>query len=168
MFQRKFITALVLTAGIFCSFSAGAVENYSPIGVGLFPPLQVPNSEFMITGLRVGAVGYNRAVAGIDVGLLGNITYQSFSGSALALLFNYNQVAANIYGFQVAGLANINGTGSSLYGVQLGLYNKVSNVYGIQLGLINVADRLTGIQIGLINFNNAGPFKVSPIINASF
>jgi len=96
------------------------------------------------------------------------MTYQSFKGTAVSLLFNYNKVAADIIGFQIAGLANINGTGSSLYGIQLGLYNKVTHAYGIQLGLINVAKNLHGIQIGLINFNESGPFKVSPIINAAF
>lgn len=168
MLQRNFIAGVFLAAGLLISFSAKAVGNNSPIGVGLFPPLQIPSSDYGISGIRVGVVGVNRSAAGIDIGLLGNITQQSFTGAAVSLLFNYNKIAADIIGFQVAGLANINGTGSSLYGVQLGLYNSVTNVYGIQLGLINVAKNLHGIQIGLINFNDAGPFKISPIINASF
>lgn len=168
MFQRNFFAGILLAAGLLFSFSASAVGNNSPLGIGLFPPLQIPSTEFGVSGLRITGVGINRATSGLDIGLLGNITHQSFKGTAVSLLFNYNKVAADIIGFQIAALANINGTGSSLYGVQLGLYNKVSNVYGIQLGLINVTQNLHGIQIGLINFNNAGPFKVSPIINAAF
>lgn len=168
MLQRNFIAGFVFAAGLLFSFSAGALGNSSPIGVGLFPPLQIPSSDFGINGIRLGVVGSNRSMAGLDIGLLGNMTQQSFTGAAVSLLFNYNAIAADIVGFQVAGLANINGTGSSLYGVQLGLYNKVTNVYGLQLGLINVTNNLHGIQIGLINFNAAGPFKISPIINASF
>lgn len=168
MFQRNFIAGILLTTGLLFSLSAAAVGSQSPIGIGLFPPLQIPSSEYEITGLRVGVVGINRSASGIDIGLLGNITKQSFAGSAFSLLFNYNHIAADIVGFQISGLANVNGTGSSLYGVQLGLYNKVSNVYGLQIGLVNVAQKLNGVQIGLINFNASGPFKVSPIINASF
>ena len=168
MFQRNLIAGIFVSMGLLFSVSAGALGNSSPIGVGLFPPVQIPGSDFGINGIRVGVVGMNRSMAGLDIGLLGNTTDQSFTGAAVSLLFNYNAIAADIIGFQVAGLANINGTGSSLYGVQLGLYNKVTNVYGIQLGLINVAKSLHGIQIGLINFNDAGPFKISPLINASF
>jgi hypothetical protein len=168
MYQRNILAGIVLAASLFYSFSASALGNSSPIGIGLFPPLQIPSSDYGINGIRLGVVGMNRSMAGLDIGLLGNTTDQSFTGAAVSLLFNYNKIAADIVGFQVAGLANINGTGSSLYGVQLGLYNKVTNVYGLQLGLINVTSNLHGIQIGLINFNDAGPFKISPLINASF
>lgn len=168
MFQRKFIAGILLAMSLLCSFSATAVESNSPIGIGLFPPLQVPNTEFGIKGLRLAGVGVNRSAAGLDIGLLGNVTYQSFKGTAVSLLFNYNKVGADIIGLQIAGLANVNGTGSSLYGLQIGLFNKVTNVRGIQIGLVNMTQNLRGIQIGLINFNHAGPFKVSPIINAAF
>jgi hypothetical protein len=159
MLCGKYFGGILLVLALMGSISASAIESNSPIGIGLFPPLQVPNSEFGITGLRVSGVGINRASIGLDVGLLGNITNQTF---------NYNKLNADIIGFQIAGLANVNGTGSSLYGIQLGLFNKVTYAYGLQIGLINVAQNLHGIQIGLINFNDSGPFKISPLINASF
>lgn len=168
MIYQNFFAVLFLAAGIFGSLPAAAVGNTSPIAIDLFPPVQLPSSEFEVTGLRLSVVGKNRGVSGLDIGLLGNMTDQSFSGIAIAGLFNYNKTAADIIGLQVAGLANLNGIASSLYGVQIGLYNKVSKVYGLQIGLINVAKELHGIQIGLINFNDAGPFKASPIINVSF
>ena len=168
MFQRNFVAGLVLVASLFFPFLAEAVESNSPIGIGLVPPLQIPNSDYGIQGLRLGVVGINRSVSGLDFGVLGNITRQSFKGSAVSLLFNYNAIAADIVGFQVSALANINGAASTLYGVQLGLYNKVSHVYGIQIGLVNVTESLHGIQIGLMNFNSAGPFKFTPIINVGF
>ena len=166
--RRSFLAGILVAASLVCSAPAGAVDNSSPIGIGLFPPLQIPNTDFAITGLRLGLVNVNKAVSGVDIGLLGNVTKQSFTGLAIAGLFNYNQVAAEVIGLQLSALANINGTGSQLYGVQVGLYNKVTKVYGLQLGLINVAHELHGIQIGLINFNEAGPFKVSPLINVAF
>lgn len=168
MAHRKFLAGVLLAAGIFCSFQAAAVENTTPIEIALVPPIQFPNSDFGVHGLRLSVIGLSREVSGLDLGVLGNITDQSFKGVAISGLFNYNRVAAEIIGIQVAGLANLNGPASKLYGIEIGLFNKVSVVYGFQLGLINVAHELHGIQIGLINFNEAGPFKASPIINVAF
>ena len=168
MIYQNFFAVLFLAAGIFGSLPAAAVGNTTPIAIDLFPPVQFPSSEFEVKGLRLSVVGNNRSVSGLDIGLLGNMTEQSFSGIAISGLFNYNKTAADIIGLQVAGLANLNGIASNLYGVQIGLYNKVSKVYGLQIGLINVAKELHGVQIGLINFNDAGPFKATPFINASF
>ena len=162
------LTVIFLFAGLFGSLQATAVPNESPIGIGIFPPVQFPGTEFGVTGIRLSVVGVNRAASGIDLAVLGNVTNQQFKGLAIAGLFNYNKIGADIYGLQAALGANINGTGSSLYGFQLGIYNQVTKVYGIQIGLINVATELHGIQIGLLNFNAAGPFKASPIINAAF
>lgn len=165
---QNFLKTFFLFAVLLGSLPVAAVEKASPIGIALFPPLQFPDTEYSITGVRLGLVNVNRSVSGLDLGLLGNVTKQSFTGIAIAGLFNYNNISADITGLQIAGLANINGTGSTLYGVQIGAYNSVSNVYGVQIGLINVAQKLNGIQIGLLNFNASGPFKASPIINASF
>lgn len=165
---KNILSGIILAAGMICSFSSQALESSSPIGLGLFPPIQFPNSDFGIHGLRVSLVGVNRETKGLDIGLLGNITKQTFKGLAISGLFNYNRVTADIIGLQIAGLANINGTASRLYGVQVGLYNRVGKVYGLQIGLINATHELHGIQIGLINFNQSGPFKASPIINAAF
>lgn len=165
---QKFLWTIFLFAGLLSSFPAAAVEKFSPIGIGLFPPLQFPDTDYGVTGIRVSLIGVNRSASGLDLALLGNVTKQSFKGVAIAGLFNYNMIAADITGLQIAGLANINGTGSTLYGVQIGAFNSVTNVYGLQIGLINVTKNLTGVQIGLLNFNESGPFKASPIINASF
>lgn len=168
MINRKILAAILLSVNVVCSFPAAALESSSPIGLGLFPPIQFPNTEFGINGLRIGLVGVNREMRGLDIGILGNVTKQTFKGLAIAGLFNYNHVTSTIVGLQIAGLANINGTASKLYGVQVGLYNRVGKVYGLQIGLINATHELHGIQIGLINFNESGPFKASPIINAAF
>jgi hypothetical protein len=166
--SRKFFVGILLATGIISAFPAAAIESLSPIVIGLFPPVQFPGTEFGVTGLRLTMVGVNREARGFDLGILGNVTNQTFKGAAIAGLFNYNRVSADIIGFQLAAIANINGTSSRLYGFQIGLFNKVSKVYGLQVGLFNVAHELHGFQIGLLNFNKAGPFKASPIINAAF
>ncbi len=168
MIYQNFFAVIFLVAVIFGSSPAAAVGNSSPIAVDLFPPVQFPSSDFEVKGLRLSIVGKNRGSSGLDIGLLGNMTDQWFNGIAIAGLYNYNKTAADIFGLQVAGIANVNGIASNLYGVQIALYNKVNKVYGLQIGLINVAKELHGVQIGLINFNDAGPFKASPIINAAF
>jgi hypothetical protein len=168
LISRNVLAGIFLASSLLSSYSASAVDNSSPIGIDLFPPVQFPNSDFAVNGLRLSLVGLNREARGLDLAILGNITNQTFKGLAIAGLFNYNRVTADIIGFQIACLANINMTASNLYGIQLGAYNKVGKVHGIQLGLINVTHELHGIQIGLINFNEAGPFKASPIINVAF
>ena len=61
------------------SFSASAADSdHSPLGISLFPPLQLPNSGYGINGLRLSLVGSHRESQGIDVGLLGNITNKQF------------------------------------------------------------------------------------------
>lgn len=167
MIIRNLLAGILIAVSAVCT-PAMAIESSSPIGLGLFPPIQFPNTEYGIKGIRLGLVGVNREMRGLDIGLLGNVTKQTFKGLAIAGLFNYNQVSSTVVGLQVAALANINGPTSKLYGIQLGLVNKVAKVYGLQLGLINMAHELHGVQIGLLNFNASGPFTATPIINAAF
>ncbi|KYG64955.1 hypothetical protein AZI86_12225 [Bdellovibrio bacteriovorus] len=157
----------VATTSLF-SFNAFAADNSTPIEIALFPPVQFPSPDFAVRGLRLSVVGQNREAHGLDLALIGNMTKQKFTGVAIAGLFNYNAVGADIIGLQLAGLANLNDVSSRLYGFQVGAYNRVGKVYGVQIGLVNSARELHGIQIGLINFNDAGPFKASPIINVGF
>jgi len=152
-----------------CSFSALAADSdNSPLGVSLFPPLQLPNSGYGIVGLRVSLVGSHREAQGIDLGLLGNVTNKNFKGLAISGLFNYNYGLSTVVGLQLAGLANLNIGTSKVYGVQLAGYNTAGTVYGLQLGLVNVANDLHGVQIGLFNINKTGIFKGSPLINVGF
>jgi hypothetical protein len=152
-----------------CSFPAMAANSdNTPIEVALFPPLQLPSSEFSVKGLRLSVVGVNREMTGIDLALLGNVTNVGFAGLAISGLFNYNNGGSTVVGLQLALGANINSGHNEVYGLQVAGYNRAGSVYGFQIGLINVADDLHGIQIGLFNMNKNGPFHASPIINAAF
>lgn len=166
---RKIITALVLVLGSVWAPQAFAEgSDITPLKIGIFPPLQLPHSQYGVTGLRLAVVGKSRTVRGIDLALLGNMTEVDNKGIAIAGLFNYNRGSSAVIGLQFAGLANVNAGHSSVYGVQVAAHNKAGTVYGLQLGLINVAETLHGIQIGLFNVNKNGPFHASPIINAAF
>lgn len=144
----------------------------SPLALNILPPLQFPPDDFNVTGLRFSLLyGRQRAVNALDIGVLGNITTQNFTGLAVAGGFNYTQGQTTILGLQLAGVTNINiqktnvigfqvatimnrnDAASSVVGVQLALVNLAdhTDVYGFQLGLYNRALSVYGFQIGLVN-----------------
>ncbi|MES2963957.1 MAG: hypothetical protein V4760_08705 [Bdellovibrionota bacterium] len=152
--------------------SLEASAALSPLSVGLFPPVQFPPSDFSVTGFRASLLwGRHRDVYGLDLGVLGNITDQSFTGIAVSGLFNATHGTTNIIGLQAAGLANFNtnktrvfgvqlaallnknDAESSLSGVQFALVNLSPNmsIYGLQAGIYNKARSVYGFQIGLVN-----------------
>lgn len=167
----RLCSLLVLLVSIFgMSHTHAAV---SPIGLGIIPPVQFPTEDTKITGARVSALwGNHRAVYGLDIGVIGNMTSLNFGGAAVAGVFNYNKGATTVLGLQAAGLANINVNKASITGVQVaGLFNSnkaVSSLLGFQLalianvssftqviggqvGLYNTAREVYGLQIGLVN-----------------
>jgi hypothetical protein len=167
--NRGFITGILLIASFVCSIAARAADSdITPIEIGLFPPLQLPGTSYGTAGLRLAGVGVNRTASGLDIGILGNVTDVSFSGLAIAGLFNFNRGSSVVYGLQFAGLANLNQGSNEIYGLQIAAYNSAGTVHGLQIGLINVANELHGVQIGLFNINHKGPFHGVPIINAAF
>ncbi len=148
-----------------------AFAGVTPAALGLMPPIQFPPEDFTIVGLRLSMLyGQHQEVYGLDVGLLGNVTTQSFVGLAVAGGFNATKNTARVLGVQLAGganvnrgkltviglqaaLANINSGEASIVGVQFGAVNLSGHtkVYGLQAGVYNVAQEVYGFQIGLIN-----------------
>ena len=146
---------------------------FTPLGFGVAPPVQFPPRDFSITGARVSALyGEARDLYGVDIGLLGNITDQEFTGLAISGLFNATKGTTNIIGLQLAGVTNINTSKTMVAGVQAALgvnYNSAAStisglqlagianispftdIYGAQLGLYNRAKDVYGLQIGLVN-----------------
>lgn len=155
------------------SFAPHAIAALSPVGLSIVPPLQFPPSEYDITGLRVSAIyGQHREMYGIDLGLVGNITEQEFTGLALSGVFNMTNGETHILGLQAAGITNINynkvtvvglqiaagmnvnTAESTVYGLQAALLANLSEhttINGVQFGLYNKAQKVRGFQIGLIN-----------------
>jgi hypothetical protein len=145
----------------------------SPLSVSIVPPIEFPPADFTVTGARASVLwGKHRDLYGVDVGLLGNITEQTFTGIAVSGVFNNTRGITNILGLQFAGLANVNtnkvsvyglqatlgvnynSAASSIAGVQLGLIANISpftDIYGFQVGLYNKAKDVYGLQIGLVN-----------------
>jgi hypothetical protein len=163
-------TLLVVIALLKTSF---ATAGTSPIALALAAPVQVPGSDFTITGVRTSVLwGDHQNVSGIDFGGIGNITSGSFNGLALSGLFNYNKGMSTIIGLQLAGAANININKARVIGFQLALgvnsngaesflvgaqiaglanYSPFTDTVGFQVSLYNRAHNLVGFQIGLVN-----------------
>lgn len=165
----SFLIAACLSASVFTSKANAAM---SPVAISILPPIQFPPEDFAITGLRASLLwGHHRNVYGIDFGLLGNMTDQSFVGVGVAGGVNYTTGVTQAIGLQFAGLANVNLGQTSVYGLQLALgmnYNSAASsvsglslaianigpftdIYGVQAGVYNRAKDVYGIQFGLVN-----------------
>ena len=138
--------------------TAEAQAFNSPVSFGIAPPIQFPQKEFSVTGLRVSTLwGRHRDLYGIDLGILGNVTDQTFIGLAVAGLFNLTNGQTTVIGLQAAGLTNINTKTANIYGLQIAalLNNNIgtSSVNGFQIAAVNKADHtvIRGAQIGLYN-----------------
>ena len=170
----------------------------SPIGFGLFPPIQFPPTNASVAGLRLSILAAKNANVGfLDLQPLVGITDGDFTGIAIAGLWNkvgrnasalqigglLNTVDGAFAGLQIAGIANVNSNdfstdalqiacfnraGGISGGVQLGVLNLAKHWSGLQLGVINVAENLNGLQIGLANIIRQSHVPFMLILNASF
>lgn len=165
----------ILLTGVLMLFSTQAFAFFSPLSVGIIPPVQFPPEDFSITGVRLSLLyGDHRDIYGLDFGVLGNVTQQDFTGLAISGLANITHGTTTVIGLQAAGLMNINTNKTNVYGLQLALglnnntaassvtgfdialVNLVPNtdIYGFQVGVYNKALSVTGFQIGLVNVVN--------------
>lgn len=125
--------------------------SWSPLGIGLAAPLQLPFMESDVYGLRFGGfLGYNNDVYGIDAGIA-ELCSDSFAGLQVAAL---SWTEGDAYGVQCSAFGNV--VCGNAYGLQAGLVNTVwDDAYGVQLGLVNYTVSYFGVQLaGVINWNN--------------
>lgn len=163
-----------------------------------FPPSSFTITGFRLSGLwgstrdlygvDIGGIGNMTSHTFTGIALAGGFNYTNgittAIGTQLAGVTNWNNNKTSVYGLQLASILNMNNATSSvtglqlalvnlsrhttIYGLQVGLYNKAQKVYGFQIGLVNEATDLRGIQIGLVNFHHKGLFAVAPIVNIGF
>lgn len=172
--MSKFLAPLLL--GLSIAFSPPALSAYSPVSIGVIPPLELPTDNFVVGGARVSLLyGRQKSVYGIDIGGLGNVTYVDFAGVAVSGLFNVTHGMTTVIGLQAAGLSNINTNNTRIVGVQFaGVFNSNSSsldlfgiqvaafnfnpravIRGLQVGTYNSANSVYGIQIGVLNSANS-------------
>lgn len=138
-------------------------RGFSPFGLSLVPPLQLPAEDWDVTGLRLNLLmGRNRDVGFIDLGVLANIADCDSRGITVSGVFN--KVDGEATGIVIAPL---NFTGS-VSGVEVGLFNRVERGMGLMVGLVNYAGQFDGMQIGFINVIADSALPVLPLVNIGF
>jgi hypothetical protein len=169
--MQKTMRLLLISAALF--FVTSAQAAVSPVALAIIPPVQFPPADFGVTGFRLSVLyGHHRDMYGVDIGVLGNVTDQSFVGLAVAggtnIHYgmstivgleaaggvNYMKEKAHIVGVQIAGGLNMLDAESSMNGFQVAILGNVAAhtvVRGAQIGLYNRAKSVYGFQIGLVN-----------------
>ena len=139
--------------------------KWSPLGIGLAAPVQLPFIESDVYGLRVGGLfGYNHDVYGLDVGVA-EVCSRDFAGLQASA---FSWASGDTYGAQLGALANVvlgnsialqtgfaNANWGDAAGLQLGLVNYDCTYRGVQFGgIINWTDLASyGLEMGLVNAN---------------
>lgn len=148
-------------------FNVFGAENKQVVGLD-FGGYNVTTD--LIAGMQMGLFNHSKKDAYFILGQFGLMNSNKGKtyalGTQFAVFSNYNKGATEIVGIQFA-LANV-GNETSVYGWQMGVYNKAKKIVGFQMGLINYVDSLYGIQLGLLNFCNSCFIPVSPGINIGF
>lgn len=152
-----------------------------PFAFAIAPAIEAPSQEWDVAVVRLSLLaGRHRAMYGLDLGILGNITDYEMNGLALGGLFNsvgestgavqiallVNFAAFDFSGCQIAALYSA--TEGTMTGLQLGAANYAGKLSGIQFGLYNFAETLNGLQIGVINLNKSSSVQFMPILNFGF
>lgn len=154
----KLLNVLFLVATLL--FTSEAKAFVSPIGISLFPPIELPPPDFTVTGVRVNLLwGNHHNVYGFDFGTLVNQTLQNVGGLQIAGGVNYNNGNATIIGLQASAISNVNLQHLSVIGLQVSGVNSnqgEASIYGIQAGLLNLSahTKMVGLQVGLYNKAN--------------
>lgn len=138
-------------------------HGFFPIGIYLLPNIGFPGEHWDVGPVRVNIIaGRNRDIYGLDLGLVGNMVTEEFTGLQSAGVFNrighsdgavqlagiFNKCYSGFTGLQVA-IANV--VDGEMDGLQIGLCNRSSVLDGMQLGVVNIVDSGDGVQIGVIN-----------------
>ena len=138
---------------------------WSPLGVGLAAPIQLPFTSTDVYGIRFGGfLGANNDVYGLDAGVA-EYTAGDFAG-VQASAFSWTQ--GRSYGLQCAGLANV--VREQAYALQAAPVNvDWAEFTGLQLGLVNYDSAFMGIEVGgIVNWNNMMSYGVEvSAINAN-
>ena len=174
MFKKITITLVAL---MMMASASAAEDKEVPFLFSIIAPMAIPMDADNVNGLRLNLIyGSNKNVAGVDFGLIQQITgkgdgtqigalniAESMDGPQFGIIGN---TAKDIYGPQIAVGGNnadkITGAqlsilfnyAAELGELQFGIINRTLKLGGVQVGLFNFADKSGGTQVGLLNFAN--------------
>lgn len=158
--MKKSMVSLLIGLAVGLGFATASQADdrdwsWSPLGIGLAAPLQLPFMESDVYGLRFGGfLGFNNDVRGIDLGVteLCTADFIGLQGS----LFSWTE--GDVCGLQVGALANV--VNLKVAGVQVGCVNvDWSDVTGLQIGSVNYDAAFAGVQLGgLVNWDTSASY----------
>lgn len=168
--MKKLMSVAFLALTAFAAVAdEGRVERswkWSPLGVGIAAPIQLPFTDTDIYGLRFGGLlGVNRHVYGIDAGLV-EVSGGEFCGIQASV---FSWTTSDAGGIQVGALANV--VQRSFCGLQVSPFNLVfaEPTCGVQVGgLFNYNVAFEGVQFGgLLNWetSNFAGWQVGGLAN---
>ena len=149
--MKNTLLAAALAAGVVGFAKAeDRAWAWSPLGVGIAAPLQLPFVDSDVYGLRFGGFfGWNTAVYGLDLGVA-ELETAGFAGVQCSA---FSWTGENAYGIQIAPVANV--VDGDVYGLQASAVNvDWGDVWGLQLGIVGHCNSMHGVQFGGFNWNN--------------
>lgn len=166
MKKSVLLAAAGLVAGAALFNDARADErawSWSPVGIGIAAPAQLPFMSTDVYGVRFGGLfGYNPKVYGLDVGVA-NVVADEFIGIGVGA-FGYVGDGGSC-ALRVSAIANVT-TGVS-FDLSVAPFNvQKDDAYGIDVGVLNWSQTYAGIRFaGLMNWTvgTACGFEVAPI-----
>ena len=153
--MKKSVAAVVIGLAVGLVFTSRADErawSWSPLGIGIAAPAQIPFMDSDVYGLRIGGfAGINHDVYGLDVDVAA-ITTGDFAGLEAA---GFTWTEGSVYGVQGAAFANV--VCEHLIALQFAPVNIVrGDAAGIQCGVANYDGSFAGLQFGAaVNWNIA-------------
>lgn len=126
--------------------------NWSPLGVGIAAPVQLPFMSSDVYGLRLGGLlGINNDVYGLDAGAV-EITRGDFAGIQASA---FSWTTGYVRGLQLGALVNC--VHGNLAAFQVAAVNADYGLTsaGMSVGVVNYAMSYTGVEMGGLNWNNA-------------
>ena len=167
--MKKSTMMMAVALAISLGVSAQAEERswvWSPVGIGIAAPIQLPYVDSDVYGLRLGGLfGYNHDVWGLDVGVA-EVCSGGFRGLQVAGLSWVER--DNVYGMQASALANV--VNASTIALQVAPVNVVwEDALGAQFGLVNFTTEFRGLQCGgIINWNDLASYGLQVgLVNAN-
>ena len=149
--MKKTLFAVALAAGMVGFAKAeDRAWAWSPLGIGIAAPVQLPLVDSDVYGLRFGGLfGWNADVFGMDADVVALETGSMAGLQASA----FSWTSDSVYGIQGAFLANV--VDGNAFGLQAAFANvDWCEVWGLQLGAIDYCNSFHGLQAAALNWNN--------------
>ena len=153
--MKKTLFAAVLAAGVVgFAKSDERAWAWSPLGIGIAAPIQLPFVDSDIYGLRLGGLfGWNADMLGLDASVVSLETERMAGVQAAA----FTWTSESVYGIQGAVLANV--VDGNVYGLQTSAVNADwGDVLGLQVGVVDYCNSFNGLQVAGFNWNNLASY----------